>query len=83
MGDLRGRTGAVNLGPFVGVDLNLWPTVHIDVIVLTRTLNESNQICEVDVERAHEHEYDIWIYVSILSFAPLHAAVLDFSLPVT
>jgi len=36
MGDLQGRLSAVNLCPFVGVDLNLWPTVHIAVIVLTR-----------------------------------------------
>jgi len=31
------------LCPFVGVDLNLWPTVYIAVIVLTRTKYESNQ----------------------------------------
>jgi len=43
MGDHQGRLGAVNLGPFVGVDLNLWPTVHIADIVLKRTQNESNQ----------------------------------------
>jgi len=29
MGDRQGRLGAVNLGPFVGVDLSLWPTVYI------------------------------------------------------
>jgi len=34
MGDHQGRLGAVNLGPFVGVDLNLLPTVYIAVIVL-------------------------------------------------
>jgi len=37
MGDRQGRPGAVNLGPFVGVGLNMWPTVYIVVIVLTRT----------------------------------------------
>jgi len=34
-GNFLGRLGAVNLAPFVGVDLNLWPTVHIAVIMLT------------------------------------------------
>jgi len=35
---------AVNLCPFVGVDLNLWPTVYMAVIVLpSRMWNESNQ----------------------------------------
>jgi len=43
MGDRQGRLSAVNLCPFVGVDLNLWPTVYIAVIVLTRTENESNR----------------------------------------
>jgi len=33
----RENRGAVNLGPFVGVDLNLSPTVYIAVVVLTRT----------------------------------------------
>jgi len=28
MGDHQGRPGAVNLGPFVGVDLNMWQTVY-------------------------------------------------------
>jgi len=37
MGDHQGRPGAVNLGSFVGVDLNLRPTVYVAVIVLTRT----------------------------------------------
>jgi len=38
MGDHHERPGAVNLGSFVGVDINLWPTVHYAaVIVLTRT----------------------------------------------
>jgi len=41
MGDHQGRPGAVNMGPFVGVDLYLFPTVSIAVIVLTRTYNES------------------------------------------
>jgi len=27
----------VNLCPFVGVDLNLWPTIYIAIIVLIRT----------------------------------------------
>jgi len=44
MGDHRGRPGAVNLGPFVGVDLNLRPTVYIAVIVLIGTYDESSQI---------------------------------------
>jgi len=44
MGDHQGlRLGAVNLGPFVGVDLNLWPAVYIAIIVLTRAGNKSNQ----------------------------------------
>jgi len=34
MVDHQGRLGAVNLDPFVGMDLNLWPTVYIAVIVL-------------------------------------------------
>jgi len=29
MGDQLGRPGVVNLGPFVGVDLNLCPTVIV------------------------------------------------------
>jgi len=37
MGDRHGRPSAVNLCPFVGVDLNLYPTVYIAVIVLSRT----------------------------------------------
>jgi len=37
MVDHRGRLGAVNLGPFVGVDFNMRPTVYIAVIVTTRT----------------------------------------------
>jgi len=35
MGDRRGRPSAVNLCPFVGVDLYMWPTVYLAVIVLT------------------------------------------------
>jgi len=35
MGDHQERPGAVNLGPFVGVNLNLWPTDYMAVIVLT------------------------------------------------
>jgi len=42
MGDRQGRPSAVNRCPFVGVDLNRRPTVHIAVIVLTRTsINQS------------------------------------------
>jgi len=38
MGDLLGRPGAVNLGPFVGLDLKLSPVVYvIAVLVLART----------------------------------------------
>jgi len=37
MGDRQGRPSAVNLCPFVGVDLNLWSTVYAAVIVLTWT----------------------------------------------
>jgi len=46
MSDRQERPSAVNLCPFVGVDLNLWPTVHIAVIELTPgdVLNESNDI---------------------------------------
>jgi len=48
MGDRQGRPSAVDLCPFVGVDVNLWPTtVYIAVIVLTRTWNESNQTITV------------------------------------
>jgi len=36
-GDRQGRPSAVNLCPFVDVDLNRWPTVYIAVIELTRT----------------------------------------------
>jgi len=50
MGDHQGRLGAVNLwtcGPFVGVDLNLWPTVCIAVCSRRADTdvksNESNQ----------------------------------------
>jgi len=43
MGDRHARVSAVNLCPFVGVDLNLWPTVHIAVIVLTQTYKSINQ----------------------------------------
>jgi len=35
--DHQGRLGAVNLGPFVSADLNLWPTVYTAVIMLTVT----------------------------------------------
>jgi len=45
----QGRLSAVNLGPFVGVDLNLWQTVYIAAIVLTRTLDESNNIYEYSI----------------------------------
>jgi len=37
MGDRQGRLSAVNLCPFVTVDLNLRPTIYIAVILLTRT----------------------------------------------
>jgi len=35
MGDHQGRLGAVNLGPFVDIDLNFWLPVNTAVIVLT------------------------------------------------
>jgi len=34
MGDHQGRPGAVSLDLFVGVDLNMWPTVCMAIIVL-------------------------------------------------
>jgi len=37
MGDHQGKSGAENMNPLVGVDLNLWPSI-INVIVLTWTL---------------------------------------------
>jgi len=37
------KARTVNLGPFVVVDLNLWPNIYIAVMVLTRTYNESKQ----------------------------------------
>jgi len=37
MGDHQGRLGVVNLDPFVGEDLNLFLTVYIAIIALTRT----------------------------------------------
>jgi len=37
MGDCLGIQSTVNLCPFVGVDLNVWLTVYIAVIILTRT----------------------------------------------
>jgi len=43
MGDHEGRPRAVNLCPFVGLELNLWPTVYIAVIVLTRIWSDSNK----------------------------------------
>jgi len=45
MSDRQGRPNAVNLYQFVGVDLKLWPTIYIAVIVLTRTQNESKKVC--------------------------------------
>jgi len=40
MGDHQGTPSAVNLCPFVSVDLNLWPTIYIAFIVLIwRKLN--------------------------------------------
>jgi len=33
--DHHERPGVVNLGLFVGVDLNMWPTVCVAIIVLT------------------------------------------------
>jgi len=46
MGDHEGRLGAMNLGLFVGVDLNLWPTVYIAVIVLTlKWINKMRTCC--------------------------------------
>jgi len=42
MGDRQGRPSAVDLCPFVGVDLNLWPTVHIAVNQPTnQSINQS------------------------------------------
>jgi len=32
-----GKTERCDPGPFVGVDLNLWPTVYIAVIVMNQT----------------------------------------------
>jgi len=43
MGDHQGRPDVVNLGPFIGVDFNLRPIVHILVIAVTRTLDEYTQ----------------------------------------
>jgi len=43
MCDHQAIPGAVNLGLFISVDLNLWLIVYLVVMVLTRTLNESNQ----------------------------------------
>jgi len=40
MVDHQGRLGAVNLGPFVSVDLNLRPTIYIADIVLGRKMNQ-------------------------------------------
>jgi len=44
MGDHQRRPSTVNLCPFVGVDLNLLPTVYIAIIMLTQKKNELNQI---------------------------------------
>jgi len=42
MGDHQGTLGAVNLGPFISVDLNLWPTVFVKWIKLPLvTLSDS------------------------------------------
>jgi len=49
MGDHQVRLGAVNLGQFVGVHLNLWLIVLIAVSVLTRTLNESTNQSQIDL----------------------------------
>jgi len=43
MGDHQGRQGTVNLGPFVGASLILWPTFYIPAIVLTQTYNKQNE----------------------------------------
>jgi len=47
MGDHQGRPGAVNLGPVVIVDLNLWKIVCIAVITLIRTkINKTTLNCD-------------------------------------
>jgi len=46
MGDHQGRPSAVNLCPFVGVEINLWPTVHIAVIADTDVNQSINRKCE-------------------------------------
>jgi len=44
MGDRQGRLSAVNLCPFVGVDFNLWPTVHAHTAV-NQSITLHNTIC--------------------------------------
>jgi len=78
MGDHQGRLGTVNLGPFVGVDLNLGPAVYIADIVLTRTSNESNQTY------IRQHDHVCQIYSSNLCqlhdiHSAFHSTVIDHS----
>jgi len=72
MGDRQGRPGAANLCPFVGVDLNLWPTVYIVVVVLTRTkinqsINQSIKSQSSRTVKARNGRKSPWNSVAILS----------------
>jgi len=50
LGDHQGRLGAVILGPFVGVDLNLWPTVYSRYRADTDVERiKPNQACPLDL----------------------------------
>jgi len=50
MGDHQGRTGAVNLCPFVDTDLNMRLIVCVAVVALTRRWNESNQTKRISTD---------------------------------
>jgi len=44
------------LGPFVGVDLDLWPTVYIAVIVLTRGRKMNEKHSKPDISQDQDSD---------------------------
>jgi hypothetical protein len=46
MGDRQGKPSAVNLGPFVGMDFKLWPTVvnHLRCGIDVKPINNNKDI---------------------------------------
>jgi len=83
MGDHQGRLGAANLGLFVGVDLNLWPTFHIADIALHQNAPQNIGCdCSISNDTAKLRKV-FWDYIAngkhLINIVPNS----DFSLSIT